>query len=147
LMRMRFHTRAIFRDRHDAFLGSQSLRELELDQRRELGVIVRDHQVVHSLVKVFESDWAGLETAHTHAHGEAAARAKTVKKAVKAIVRELPLAPIVEGALQRAVGELPKFELHNNQLRHSLTDVVKDAVEAAVSGIVRKGRAEARKTA
>src|SRR6266404_1753062 len=42
LMRMRFHTRAIFRDRHEAFLGSQSLREAELDSRRELGILVHD---------------------------------------------------------------------------------------------------------
>ena len=32
LMRMRFHTRTIIRDRHEAFLGSQSLREAELDR-------------------------------------------------------------------------------------------------------------------
>src|SRR5260370_1278202 len=34
LMRMRFHTRTIVRDRHTAFLGSQSLREAELNRKR-----------------------------------------------------------------------------------------------------------------
>ena len=58
LMRMRFHTRTMIRDRHDAFLGSRSLREAELDKRRELGLIVDDYEVVTSLLRVFDRDWA-----------------------------------------------------------------------------------------
>jgi len=139
LMRMRFHTRAILRDRREAFLGSQSLRELELDRRRELGMIVRERDIVHSLVKVFESDWAGLEPAATGSPKEVVEGAKAVKKAVKAMVRELPLAPIVEGALKHAVGDLPTFDLRSNQFRQNLTEIIKDAVEDAVSGMVRKG--------
>jgi hypothetical protein len=53
------------------------------------------------------------------------------------------LAPIVENALKHAVGELPNFDLRSNDLRHNLTDVVKNAVEEAVSGIVRKHSARA----
>src|SRR5206468_8783060 len=34
LERMRLHTRTMVRDRRDVFMGSQSLRELELDARR-----------------------------------------------------------------------------------------------------------------
>ena len=45
LPHMRLHTRTIIRDRHQMFLGSQSLRELELDARREVGVIIRDAKV------------------------------------------------------------------------------------------------------
>jgi cardiolipin synthase len=141
LMRMRFHTRAILRDRREAFLGSQSLRESELDNRRELGIIVHEHDIVHSLVKVFESDWAGLVPAREASGKDAAVGAKALKKAVKAIVKELPLAPIVQAALRHAVGELPNFELRSNELRHNLTDAVNEAVEDAVSGIVRKGTA------
>jgi hypothetical protein len=140
-MRMRFHTRTILRDRREAFLGSQSLREHELDNRRELGIIVHERDIVHSLVKVFESDWAGLEPARTESGRQVEEGAKALKKAVKAIVRELPLAPIVENALKHAVGEIPNFDLRGNDLRHNLTDAVKDAVEHAVSGIVRKGAA------
>lgn len=148
LMRMRFHTRTILRDRREAFLGSQSLREHELDRRRELGMFVRDHDIVHSLVKVFESDWAGLEPAREGAGKEGSGKevtesAKALKKTVKAIVRELPLTPIVENALKHAVGDLPNFDLRSNDLRHNLTDVVKNAVEEAVSGIVRKRSARA----
>ena len=42
----RLHTRTIIRDRRQAFIGSQSLRTLELDSRRELGLIVQDAKAV-----------------------------------------------------------------------------------------------------
>jgi len=53
----RLHARVIVRDHHDAFLGSQSLRKLELDKRREVGIIVRDQAVVAELARTFEEDW------------------------------------------------------------------------------------------
>jgi hypothetical protein len=142
-MRMRFHTRTILRDRREAFLGSQSLRAPELDRRRELGMFVRDRDIVHSLVKVFESDWAGLDPVREGSAKEVPESAKALKKTVKAIVRELPLTPIVEDALKHAVGKLSNFDLRSNDLRHNLTDVLKNAVEEAVSGIVRKSSARA----
>ncbi len=55
---LRLHARVIVRDGQQAFLGSQSLRRLELDARREVGIIVDDAKVVEQLVSVFESDWA-----------------------------------------------------------------------------------------
>jgi cardiolipin synthase A/B len=54
----RLHTRAIIRDGDRAFVGSQSLRRLELDKRREVGIIVTDGSVVKQMQAVFESDWA-----------------------------------------------------------------------------------------
>ena len=57
----RLHVRAIIRDGRRAFVGSQSLRKLELDDRREVGVIVRDRNVVRKLQKTFERDWARTE--------------------------------------------------------------------------------------
>ncbi len=60
---LRLHARVIVRDAQDAFLGSQSLRKLELDGRREVGIIVDDPPVVSKLVAVFEADWAAARTA------------------------------------------------------------------------------------
>ena len=54
----RLHVRAIIRDGRRASVGSQSLRKLELDARREVGVIVHDPAVVKKLVATFEGDWA-----------------------------------------------------------------------------------------
>jgi phosphatidylserine/phosphatidylglycerophosphate/cardiolipin synthase-like enzyme len=54
---LRLHVRAIVRDGSAAFVGSQSLRKLELDGRREVGVIVQDNGVAKRLQEVFEADW------------------------------------------------------------------------------------------
>ena len=61
----RLHVRAIIRDGRRAFVGSQSLRKLELDDRREVGVIVRDRAVVRKLQKTFERDWAKTDESST----------------------------------------------------------------------------------
>jgi phosphatidylserine/phosphatidylglycerophosphate/cardiolipin synthase-like enzyme len=55
---LRLHVRAMIRDGDAVFVGSQSLRALELDARREVGLIVRDTAVVKRLQEVFEEDWA-----------------------------------------------------------------------------------------
>jgi phosphatidylserine/phosphatidylglycerophosphate/cardiolipin synthase-like enzyme len=57
LTRMRLHTRSIVRDGTQAFIGSQSLRQPELDLRREIGIIVKDSSVVKSLTSTFQEDW------------------------------------------------------------------------------------------
>lgn len=53
----RLHVRAIVRDGRRAFIGSQSLRKLELDERREVGIIIRDRKIVRKVEKVFNADW------------------------------------------------------------------------------------------
>ena len=52
---LRLHVRAIIRDGSAAFMGSQSLRKLELDGRREVGVIVSDERIVKKMREVFEA--------------------------------------------------------------------------------------------
>lgn len=54
---MRQHVRAIVRDGTRAFVGSQSLRKDELENRREVGLIVTNPAVARGILKVFESDW------------------------------------------------------------------------------------------
>lgn len=57
----RLHVRAIIRDGSEAFVGSQSLRALELDARREVGLIVKDSKVVKRMLETFDADWAKTE--------------------------------------------------------------------------------------
>ena len=64
----RLHVRAIIRDGTHAFVGSQSLSSLELDDRREIGLIVKDKTVVHGMHTVFEADW--VLTGHAERHRE-----------------------------------------------------------------------------
>jgi phosphatidylserine/phosphatidylglycerophosphate/cardiolipin synthase-like enzyme len=65
----RLHVRAMIRDGRRAFLGSQSLRKVELERRREIGVIVNDAKAVTQMCSVFEGDWAETDS------GRAAAKA------------------------------------------------------------------------
>ena len=57
----RLHVRAMVRDGETAFVGSQSLRALELDARREVGLIVRDPKIVKQMLDVFDQDWSQTE--------------------------------------------------------------------------------------
>jgi phosphatidylserine/phosphatidylglycerophosphate/cardiolipin synthase-like enzyme len=75
LPNLRLHVRAIIRDSSAAFLGSQSLRKLELDGRREIGVIIKDATVARKMQAVFEADWA-----HTPEAKESAAAAPDKEK-------------------------------------------------------------------
>jgi cardiolipin synthase len=67
---MRLHVRAIVRDGTRAFVGSQSLRKLELESRREVGLLITNPSVAGKILQVFEADWA----ASRGLPGDAAAR-------------------------------------------------------------------------
>ena len=56
-LHIRLHVRAMMRDGRRAFIGSQSMRRLELDERREVGILVRDAAIVRRLERLFKSDW------------------------------------------------------------------------------------------
>jgi phosphatidylserine/phosphatidylglycerophosphate/cardiolipin synthase-like enzyme len=60
---LRLHVRAIIRDGSAAFIGSQSLRKMELDGRREIGIIVTDSKIAKKMQAVFEADWAHTSAA------------------------------------------------------------------------------------
>jgi cardiolipin synthase len=79
----RLHIRAIIRDGKRAFVGSQSLRRLELEKRREVGVIVTDEAVIKQMTEIFEKDWAQTDTGRKELKKE--------KKAEKAERKELKL--------------------------------------------------------
>ncbi len=130
---IRLHTRSIVRDGTEVFVGSQSLRELELDARREVGVLVRDPKVVSAVVKTFEADWekatAERDKGDTGSPGE-----RIAKKVAKAVAREIPaVAPIVTGAVQEVVGELRDM----NMIPEEVEALVKGAVKEAVKDVVR----------
>jgi phosphatidylserine/phosphatidylglycerophosphate/cardiolipin synthase-like enzyme len=75
----RQHLRCIVRDGRAAFVGSQSLRTIELDGRREIGVIVKDPKVVRGISRMFESDWAETDAGKKQAK-EAKEQAKEKEK-------------------------------------------------------------------
>jgi len=76
----RLHIRAIIRDGKRAFLGSQSLRRLELERRREVGLIITDDSVVRQMQTIFEDDWAQTESGRKKLKKEKKAEKKDEKK-------------------------------------------------------------------
>jgi cardiolipin synthase len=58
---LRLHVRGMVRDGDTAFVGSQSLRAMELDARREVGLIVKEPKTVKRMLETFEADWAKTE--------------------------------------------------------------------------------------
>jgi phosphatidylserine/phosphatidylglycerophosphate/cardiolipin synthase-like enzyme len=88
--RKRLHVRAVIRDGRRAFIGSQSLRKLELDKRREVGVIVTDPKVVKRIRAIFDEDWLRTDSAKKEA--KKAEKADKADKADKKDEKELAAA-------------------------------------------------------
>ena len=84
---MRLHVRAIVRDGKRAFVGSQSLRKDELENRREVGLIINNPAVARKILQVFDSDWAdaskGESESRKEKDDEQADKPKAAKKAAK----------------------------------------------------------------
>lgn len=143
LHKLRLHTRTIVRDRHQMFLGSQSLRELELDGRREIGIIFRDSKVIQSVVKTFKSDWDKSKDSKQGraAKKSAAQTARAVKKVAKRVTRSLTrklpaVAPVLEDAVKQVMEQNTKLDLDHKKVEATVRDAVKDAVKGAVQEMV-----------
>jgi phosphatidylserine/phosphatidylglycerophosphate/cardiolipin synthase-like enzyme len=139
LKRQRLHTRTIIRDRQQAFIGSQSLRGIELDGRREVGLIFRDSKAVGTLIKIFEKDW---ETATSDALSEdrpSVPAGKVAKRVAEAISKELPsLVPVMENTLKEVMGAKAEVKVNHKEvegkIQEALKDVVANTVQSAMEG-------------
>ncbi len=134
---MRLHARTIVRDRRQVFIGSQSLSEVELDARREVGIISSDQSVVDGVIKIFEDDWLKAESAQAVPVNEDAPAVKAAKKAVKAISKEMPpVAPILERAVRKVIGSEAELNLDAEQVEESVRGAIKDAIQEVVKDVV-----------
>lgn len=135
---MRLHCRAMVRDGQEVFIGSQSLREEELDERREVGIIVSDSAIAESICSTFDADWNSVEGKEAPEQiDHRLASSKMVKKAVKAWVKELPpLSEVVKEAVQQAV-EAPGNTLNSNEVKDTVKEAVKEAVKEGVKQAVK----------
>jgi cardiolipin synthase len=148
---MRLHTRTIIRDRRQAFVGSQSLRILELDSRREVGLIVQDAKVVHTLIETFETDWVSTSTKKAAVGPKepdsptdepVAVSSKDAAKAVQILTKELdPLAVRVKQAVKKAVAQAGEDVIHDQDVKVTMQKVVKKAVKKAVKEAVKDAEA------
>jgi len=133
LSRLRLHARVIIRDRSQAFLGSQSLRQLELDARREIGVIFRDGKVISEMIRTFEDDWKTAKTNVKTVGAEVEQPiSRAAKKVAKAVSKQLPVAPVVEEVVKDMVAKKLDVEVDHDEVVDTVKDAVKDAVKGAV---------------
>jgi len=130
---MRLHTRSIVRDGSDVFVGSQSLRPLELDARREIGAIFRNQKIAGRLIKIFQDDWGQKESPAQAVREEVPPAAKVAKKVARVVIKELPpVTPVVETAVQEVVGPGANVDLDPEELEEQVKDAVKEAVKQVV---------------
>jgi phosphatidylserine/phosphatidylglycerophosphate/cardiolipin synthase-like enzyme len=142
-LHIRLHTRSILRDGSSGFVGSQSLRALELDARREVGVIFRDAAAVNRLLKTFESDWEMKEKIELDPalpeemkFEEQISVAKVAKKVAKAVAEDLgPVKPVVELMFKELTGT-PEVPLDPQTIETTVKEAVKDAVRQVVRDFV-----------
>ena len=143
----RLHTRTIIRDRHQAFVGSQSLRTAELDARREVGIIIDDAKSVTKLIAVFEADWSSAceknvpvssKDSETRKEHPVAGSEREEEKSHQTLAREMnPLAATVKRAVRLAVAKAGEDMLHDNDVKDTMKRVVKQAVKEGVKEAVR----------
>jgi phosphatidylserine/phosphatidylglycerophosphate/cardiolipin synthase-like enzyme len=74
----------MIRDGKRAFVGSQSLRRLELEKRREVGIIITDENVIADMQAVFARDWAQTDSGKKERKKEKKAERRDEKDLAKA---------------------------------------------------------------
>jgi phosphatidylserine/phosphatidylglycerophosphate/cardiolipin synthase-like enzyme len=151
LSTIRLHTRTIIRDGVQAFIGSQSLREMELGSRREVGIIFRDKKIVARLAKTFRDDWDAIERAGQQpqlgqedeaVRQDIADAARVAKKVAKAITRDMPpVAPVLRVVVKELAGEAVDMDLDAAVVEESIKEAVKEAVRDAVETVVEQNGA------
>jgi len=138
LTKIRLHTRTILKDASQAFIGSQSLREAELDSRREVGLIFRESKIVKQLIECFESDWISADAATDSAmkQDEPEIPKKHVVRATKVLAKELhPLEVTVKKAVKKVVAEAGEDILGDKRVKTTVKKMVKRAIKQAVKEV------------
>jgi hypothetical protein len=117
---------------------------LELDSRREVGIIFRDPKVVSRLVQTFRKDWeSGGKSAVREPspeeveQAEAASASKVAKRVAKAVVNELrPVTPVVETTVRKLSDMAPEVNLNEKEIEATVRTAVQDAVRQVVRDFV-----------
>lgn len=133
----RLHTRSMVRDGCWVFIGSQSLRGMELDERREVGLVFRDSRIARKIRDTFEADWAASERAPDESKAQEVPTDLIAKRVAKAVSKELPpVGPLLDGAVQELAGELADMELAPEEVQQIVKGVVKEAVKEVVKDVL-----------
>lgn len=150
---LRLHTRTVIRDQRWAFVGSQSLRRVQLDSRREVGLIVREAGIVRKLVEIFEAEWVAMDPTERQDKSGAGVEGAPTKAnrsdadlAVQVVVQQLePLAETVKDAVKKVVSDAGQEALQDDEVKHTVKQVVTKALKEAVKQVVDDAHEESRK--
>jgi phosphatidylserine/phosphatidylglycerophosphate/cardiolipin synthase-like enzyme len=134
LRRMRLHTRVIIRDGKQAFLGSQSLRKLELDSRREIGIMVSSRKVISALTTIFDDDWKA-STAEAGKKMLDADTRRASKKVAKTLKKKLAPEPVVKRVV-KAIETEAAVDVKPKQAERVVKTALKKAVKKATARLV-----------
>jgi cardiolipin synthase len=143
---IRLHTRTIIRDHHQAFIGSQSLRTMELDSRRELGIIVPDLKVIKELVNTFESDWLVNESIQQcEVKGEEEKTAEIpnteAEKIAQVLAHELqPVTQTLKRVVKKVVADAGEEAFEQKAIKSTVKKIVKKAVKEAVKEVAEQAK-------
>lgn len=127
----RLHLRSILRDGNSAFLGSQSLRKLELEARREIGAIFRDKKTVKQMEAVFEQDWKRSEPVVEDSKLEAALIVPA-KKVARQVAKQIAIKPVVEQVLEKVIDTRDSTPFEPDEVAQTVREAFHDEVEGAV---------------
>lgn len=128
LKRMRLHTRTIVRDRAHVFLGSQSLRQLELDARREIGVIFGDGAALKDVIRTFEEDWVASAPETREQESDRPHPTKVVKRVARAVKKRVALNPVAKKVV-KTISAHADIDVKNTKLRNTVKEILEDVVE------------------
>ncbi|MEO8028903.1 MAG: phospholipase D-like domain-containing protein [Bryobacteraceae bacterium] len=133
----RLHTRTMIRDGRIAFIGSQSLRQIELDRRREVGILIRDRKIAAAICKTFEADWAQASEMQQQAKGDSSVPTeKAAKRVAKAVTKGLPgMTPVLEQAIKE-ISKVNEIAVSVKELEEDVRDAIKEAVKSVVTEAV-----------
>lgn len=127
----RLHLRAILRDGDAAFLGSQSLRKLELEARREIGIIFRDKKIVKAMEAIFEKDWKKSEPVVENTK-LATALIVPAKKVAKQVAKQVAIKPVVEQVLEKVIDTTDPTPFEPEEVAETVREAFHEEVQGAV---------------
>jgi cardiolipin synthase len=134
---MRLHAQAVIRDGEQMFLGSQSLRALELDARREVGVIMDDSEVVRKARETFEADWHSAKSVESAPLPDIDYRAVEAEPPVPPDAPPTPPALVVKEAVKEAIKSAILEALEEPPSAKLVKEAVREAAREAVREVMR----------
>ena len=126
----RLHLRAMMRDGEEGFVGSQSMRKLELEARREIGVIFKDKKIVKEMEEVFEKDWKSSEPAVEDQI--TAALAIPANKVAKEVAKHIAIKPVVEQVLDKVIDSKGDAAFEPEEVAQTVREAFREEVHGAV---------------